>query len=95
MKCAEDHPTFECQKEKTTPVKCPNCNAEHKSINKNSPMRPKENFQKKTWKPVEERRKPETTTKKSKKEEITQEIAAMMVEFAKAKPTKTQTSTPE
>jgi hypothetical protein len=57
-------------------------------------MRPKENFQKKTWKPVEERRKPETTTKKSKKEEITQEIAAMMVEFAMTKP-KQKTSTPE
>jgi hypothetical protein len=42
MKYAEDHPTFECEKEKTIPAKCANCNGEPRSINKNCPMRPKE-----------------------------------------------------
>lgn len=67
-------------------------------------MRPKINSEKQAWKPMEfkeyrsipelqreERRPNEKQQKKTKTEEITQEIAAMLIEFNKLKPTKSQT----
>lgn len=107
MKCAADHPTYQCTKEKTTPARCSNCNGEHTSIDKKCPKRPTLH-QKSAWRELPkpeikdlktiqfETKKQKTSqhsAQKNPKTEIAQQLTNLLLQFNETKPTANQIST--
>ncbi|RZC32014.1 hypothetical protein BDFB_011553 [Asbolus verrucosus] len=66
MKCAGNHSTHLCPKEKTTPAKCTNCGGAHTSVWRNCPARPQNQKEKNQqqeksnpWQPTKQQEQPQ------------------------------------
>lgn len=81
MRCAGEHSSHECKKDKTSSPKCANCGGEHVSMWKNCPSKP-QNIQLKTWNKIE-------TTETPNLKDIQHEQMQHRIQITKEKTNKT------